>query len=169
MKYWILGAMSVLIVAVGTTVIPHISINSIRPDIVGSFVVLMSMLSGRQDGVFVAVITGFLEDMVSGQYLGLYTVTRLIIAYISGVTYQKVFQDWVLVPIILVFVMGLAGGCIQVFLLASFGMPFGSFWTVLSTVIFQAMYSALLSPFVMHAIHRSTIWIRRTSESRKSL
>jgi len=169
MRYWVLAALSVLMVAVETTVIPYISVSGIGPDIVGSFVALVSMLNGRQDGLFVAVAAGFMEDMSSGQFLGLFTVVRLVIGYLAGACYQKVFQEWVLVPMVLVFVTGFVSGCLHVFLLASFGVPFGSYQVVLGAVIFQAAYSALLSLFLMRATCSIDGYVRRISGHRKSL
>ncbi len=169
MRYRALVILSAVMVALETTVIPYISIGGIGPDIVGIFVALVSMLSGRQDGLLVAVVAGFMEDMSSGQFLGLFSVVRLVIAYLAGASYQKVFEEWVLVPIVIVFVTGLAGGCLHVFLLASLGVPFGSYRVALSTVIFQAAYSALLSPLVMSITCRVDAYVRRVSERRKSL
>jgi rod shape-determining protein MreD len=169
MRYWALAVLSVLMVAVETTVIPYISIGGIGPDVVGSFVALVSMLNGRPDGLFVAVVAGSMEDMSSGQFLGLFTVVRLVIGYLAGAFYQKVFQEWAPVPIILVFFTGFIGGCLQVFLLVSFGVPFASYQAALGAVMFQAAYSALLSPFVMRTTCRVDAYVRRISERRKSL
>ena len=169
MRYWALAVLCILMVAVETTCVPYISIRGIGPDIVGSLVALVSMINGRPDGLFVAVVAGLLEDMSSGQFLGLFTVVRLVVGYLAGASYQKVFQDWVFVPMILVFIMGLIGGCLQVFLLASFGVPFESYQLVLSAVIFQAVYSALLAPLLMHIICSIDGYVKRISERRKSL
>lgn len=169
MRHWALGILSVLMVAVETTVIPYISIRGIGPDIVGAFVVLVSMLNGRQDGLFVAVVAGVTEDVSSGQFLGLFTVVRLVIGYLAGASYQRVFQDWAIVPVILVFLAGFIGGCLQVFLLASFGVPFGSYRTVLGAVVFQAAYSALVSPLLMGATCHVDTYVRRISERHKPL
>ncbi len=169
MRYWALAILCILMVAIETTIIPYVSIRGIGPDIVGSFVTLVSMLSGRPDGLFVAVVAGVLEDISSGQFLGLFTVVRLVIAYLAGISYQKVFQDWALVPIIFVFAMGFIGGCLQVFLLGSFGVPFESYQIVFGTVVFQAAYSALLAPFLMRITCSLDSYIKLISERRKSL
>ena len=156
-------------VAVETTVIPYISVGGIGPDIIGSLVALVSMLSGRQVGLFVAIVAGLMEDMSSGQFLGLFTIVRLAIAYLAGAAYQKVFQEWALVPMVLVFVTGFAGGCLQVFLLASFGVPFESYRVALSAVVFQAAYSALLAPLVMRITCSVDAYVSDVSERRRSL
>lgn len=126
MRYWALGILTVLVVVLETTAIPYISIGGIGPDIVGSLVTLVSMLSGREMGLFVALVGGVLEDVSSGQFLGLFVLVRGVVACLAGMAYQKVFQEWVLVPVILVFGAAVAGGILQVFLLASFGVPFES-------------------------------------------
>lgn len=110
-----------------------------------------------------------MEDMSSGQFLGLFTLVRLAIAYLAGKGFQKVFQEWVLVPMMLVFVTGFVGGCLQVFLLGSFGVPFESYRVVLSAVVFQAAYSALLSPLVMRITCSVDAYVSYVSERRKSL
>ncbi len=169
MRYWALAILSALMVAFETTVIPYISIGGIGPDIIGSLVALVSMLNGRQVGLFVAVVAGLMEDVSSGQFLGLFALVRLAIAYLAGAAYQKVFQEWVLVPMMLVFVTGFVGGCLQVFLLASFGVPFESYRVALSAVVFQAVYSALLSPLVMRITCSVDAYVSYVSERRKSL
>jgi rod shape-determining protein MreD len=169
MRFWALLILSALMVAVETTVIPYISIGGIGPDIIGSFVALVSMLNGRQAGFFVAVASGLMEDMSSGQFLGLFTLVRLVIAYLAGVAHQKVFQEWVLVPMMLVFATGFIGGCFQVFLLVSFGVPFESYRVALGAVVFQAVYSALLSPLVMRITCSVDSYVSSCLERRKSL
>ena len=54
MRYWALAILSALMVAFETTVSPYISIGGIGPDIIGSLVALVSMLNGRETGLFVA-------------------------------------------------------------------------------------------------------------------
>jgi rod shape-determining protein MreD len=169
MRYCALVILSAFMVAVETTVIPYICIGGIGPDVIGTFVALVSMLSGRPIGLFVAVVAGLLEDMSSGQYLGLFTLVRLAIACLAGASYQKVFQEWAVVPIIIVFVTGFVGGCLQVFLLASFGVPFESYRVALSAVVLQAAYSALLSPLVMRITCSVDSYVSYVSERRKSL
>ncbi|HAV21726.1 MAG: rod shape-determining protein MreD [Bacillota bacterium] len=169
MRYWALGILTVLVVVLETTAIPYISIGGIGPDIVGSLVTLVSMLSGREMGLFVALVGGVLEDVSSGQFLGLFVLVRGVVACLAGMAYQKVFQEWVLVPVILVFGAAVAGGILQVFLLASFGVPFESYRMALSTVVFQAVYSALLSPIVMRIISTLDAFVSSVLERRRSL
>ena len=169
MKYWALALLCVLMVAVETTIIPYISIRGIGPDIVGSFVALVSMLGGIPDGLFVAAIAGFLEDMSSAYYVGLFTFVRLAIGYLAGMSHQRVFQDWFVVPVFLVFITGFIGGCLQVFLLSSFGVPFGSYQAAVSAVLCQAVYSALLAPLLMRLTCRLDAYVQRISERRRSL
>ena len=169
MRYWALAVLSVLMVAFETTVVPYVSIGGIGPDVVGSFVALVSMLNGRPDGLFVAVVAGSMEDMSSGQFLGLFTVVRLVIGYLAGASYQKVCQEWAPVPMILVFLTGFIGGCLQVFLLASFSVPFASYQAALGAVTFQAAYSALLSPVLMRITCSIDAYVRRVSRRRRSL
>ena len=169
MRYWALAILSALMVAFETTVSPYISIGGIGPDIIGSLVALVSMLNGRETGLFVAAAAGLMEDMSSGQFLGFFTLVRLAIAYLAGAAYRKVFQGWLLVPMILVFVSGFVGGCLQVFLLASYGVPFESYRVALTAVVSQAAYSALLSPLVMRITRSVDAYVSRFLERRRSL
>lgn len=149
MRYAVLAIASALLVATETTVIPYIAIRGVAPDIVMSFVILVGMLAGRGDAVFVGLIAGLFEDGSSGQFLGLFMATRLIVGYIAGTFHRKVFQDWIIVPMILVFLGGFLGGSLHIFLLVSFGVPVVLSGATLRMVMLQAAYSAAMTPVLL--------------------
>ena len=169
MKYWILLILCILMVAFTTTVVPYVTIGGISPDIVGSFVVLVSMLSGRETGLFVAGITGVMEDMISGQFLGLFTFVRLIVAYLAGATYRKVFQEWLVVPMALVFSAGIIGELLQLFFLVSYGVTFRLHQGIIVRIILQATYSSVLSPLILYVVRNIDIYTSKYVLKRRIL
>lgn len=169
MKHFILAVVGGLAVVVEMSVAPYVSIRGVKPDLVMVYVVLVGMLSGAKDAGFVGFFTGLLEDASSGQFLGLFVLTRVATGLAAGLSYEKVFQDRVVVPITLVFLGGVFGGVLHLFLLSSFGVPLSVSPATLRVVLAQGAYSAAIAPLALSGVMRVNLCARRTANRRRAL
>lgn len=169
MKHLLLLCAGTLLVVLETTVAPFVAIRGVKPDLVLVLVVLVGMLSGWKDAALVGLFTGFIEDACSGQFLGLFMLTRTVVGIGAGLSYARVFQDRVIVPIALVFLGGVVGGGLHSFLLSSFGVPLPLSLATFRVVLVQALYSAVLAPILLKGITRLDLYVRRASERRQAL
>lgn len=169
MKHLILALVGVFAVVVEASVAPYFSIHGVKPDIVMVYVVLIGMVAGPRDAGFVGLVTGLLEDASSGQFLGLFMLTRMVIGLAAGLSHEKVFQDRTIVPVVLVLLGGLLGGILHLFLLSSFGVPLSVSPGPLRTVLFQSFYAAAVAPVALRGIARLNLYGRRVADRRRAL
>lgn len=169
MKHFILAVVGGLAVVVETSVAPYVSIHGVKPDIVMVYVVLVGMLGGAKDAGFVGLVAGLLEDVSSGQFLGLFILTRVVTGLAAGLSYEKVFQDRVVVPVVLVFLGGILGGVVHLFLLSSFGVPLSVSPATLRVVLCQAAYSAAIAPLALRGVMRVNLYTRGAADRRRAL
>ncbi|MEW5865477.1 MAG: rod shape-determining protein MreD [Bacillota bacterium] len=169
MKHFILAVIAGLAVVVEASVAPYVSIHGVKPDIVMVYVVLVGMLGGAKDAGFVGFFAGLLEDVSSGQFLGLFILTRVITGLAASLSYEKVFQDRVVVPVALVFLGGVFGGVLHLFLLSSFGVPLSVSPASLRVVLCQAAYSAAIAPLALSGVARINLYTRGAANRRRAL
>ncbi len=164
MKHAMLAAVGVLFVLIEVSVAPYASIRSIRPDIVLAYVVIVGIVAGPVEAGVVGLAAGFVEDACSGQFLGLHMLTRVVVAFASGLAHDLVFQDRTAVPVVGVFLGAIASGVMNLFLLSSFGVRLPVSAAALRMVLCQAFYSAALAPLVSLLVAR----LARAGRGRRS-
>ena len=85
---------------VQATVIPLIFTGGIRPDLLLIVTVSAGLLFGKERGVGVGFFAGLIQDLGSGGILGLNTLAKLAIGYLSGMIEQKVFKENIFLPLL---------------------------------------------------------------------
>ncbi|MGE5587453.1 MAG: rod shape-determining protein MreD [Clostridia bacterium] len=169
MRHLLLLLAGAVLVLLEMTVAPHVAIQGVKPDLVLVLVVLVGMFSGWKDAAIIGLGTGFVEDACSGQFLGLFMLTRTVVGVAAGLSYARVFQDRVIVPIVLVVLGGVAGGVLHCFLLSSFGVPLTLSLSTLRTVVGQALYSGALVPVMLKVVTRLDVYAKRVSRREQAL
>ncbi|MGE5574253.1 MAG: rod shape-determining protein MreD [Bacteroidota bacterium] len=169
MRNLLLLCAGTVLVVLEITVAPLLAIHGARPDLVVVLVVLVGMLWGWRDAALVGLFIGFIEDACSGQFLGLFMLTRTVVGMGAGMSYARVFQDRVVVPVVLVFLGAFAGGVLHVFLLSSFGVRVVLSVASFKTIVVQALYSAAFAPFLLKGMARLDLCVKRTAERRQAV
>lgn len=169
MRLFLLICTGVLLIVLEITVSPFVATQGARPDLVCAFVVIAGMLLGWKDAAVVGLVTGFVEDACSGQFLGLFMLTRAVVGMGAGLSYAKLFQDRIVVPVAMVFLGGIVTGLLEGFLLSSFGVPLEFSLAGLRIVLAQAVYSAVLAPVFLKVVTWLDLSARRASERHQAL
>jgi rod shape-determining protein MreD len=84
------------------TVMPHIRVLGVHPDLVLMAVVAWSVLRGSQEGMVWALIGGVVMDLFSAAPFGISTLALLIIGFVSGLGQASFFRIDLLVPIVVI-------------------------------------------------------------------
>ena len=85
-----------------TTVMPHITVLGVHPDLVLMAVVAWSVLRGSKEGMVWALIGGVVMDLFSAAPFGISTLTLLIVGFASGLGQASFFRIDLLVPIVII-------------------------------------------------------------------
>ncbi|MCR4401831.1 MAG: rod shape-determining protein MreD [Firmicutes bacterium] len=157
-----------VLVLLEMTVVPHIALQGVKPDLVLILVVLVGTYSGWRNAALAGLATGFIEDACSGQFLGLFMLTRTVVGIGAGLSYARVFEDRVIVPTVLVILGGVVGGVLHCFLLSSFGVPMAVSVSAFRMIVGQALYSGLLVPITLRVVARLDARAKRVLERRQA-
>lgn len=135
------------------TVLNHISIGTIKPNLLVILCVSMGLMRGRKSGLWTGFFTGILVDLFYGSIFGVYALIYMYIGFFSGYACKIYFDDDVKVPMIMVsiadFIYGIAV-YVFVFLLRGRLAIDTYFFRIILPEIF---YSIILTFFVYRIYH----------------
>ena len=84
MKRWIVIIISIILLILDNSFMPFISIYGIYPSLLFVFAIGYSIINGKQEGVFIGVLTGILQDIFFVRCFGLNALINMLICYIVG-------------------------------------------------------------------------------------
>lgn len=93
----------VVIAVVQSTVMSHLTIAGVKPDLTLLVVISWSSLRGAEEGVLWGFIAGLSLDVVSGAPFGVSTLAMLIVSFLSGLGEVNIFGTHIALPLITVF------------------------------------------------------------------
>lgn len=147
-----------------STVLPHLPLWGVRPELVLMAVVSWSILSGAEEGMLWALIGGVLLDLFSAGPMGLHTLALLGIAFLSGLGQRALFRSDLLMPLLIIplatlgYELILFGGLY----LTGWHAPLGGYWNTVivpvvgaNTVLMLPVY--LLARALYRRLHRQEI------------
>jgi hypothetical protein len=130
-----------LLVPVQTTLLPHVAIWDIKPDLGLVTAVLIGVLAGELEGLLVGVAIGWILNLYSAGDLWLNLVTTGGAGLFAGLLARQVAEITPTIAAIGLMVLSLAGG-----LLAAFSMKYATmtdtWWMVQYVVVPQACFDA---------------------------
>lgn len=158
MKYWRLMILIMGCVMLQSTLVPFLKIVNVHPDIVLIIIVAISVLLGYKMGTLFGFMAGLLLDISTGGAVGIYASIYTLIGFLSGLMEKKVFKDNFLLPLFFCFIGTIIKGFLEYILLFYSGIPV-SFISGFGVVVFpEAIYNAVIAPFIYYLIYRLPIF-----------
>ena len=118
----------------------------VKPDLILIIVVFVALLRGSREGFLFGLAAGFLEDLLAGRYLGLFSLAMSLTGGAAGFLEDKVFKENLLVPIIVVFGATLLRGFFLLGISGLAGTKVLALKTGMGLAFMEACYNALLVP-----------------------
>lgn len=142
------SAILVAIAILQTTVLQAIEIAGIRPDLSLIVIAYFANQNGTFESEIGAFIGGLVEDFLSMAPPGFHALVRTVVAFLYGLTQNKMLVDSVLVPFLLL----IAGTLVKALLASLTGTVFGVApvaSSVFSSRLFvEVGYNAVLAPIL---------------------
>lgn len=164
MRWVALALLLVVSLVLETTLFHWLSVFGVQPDLVLILVVFFALFSGSSGGAFFGFLGGLAQDALVGQYLGLNALTKLVIGYSVAQIERKVYKDYPLLPVIIVFMVSVAGQIIVFLLLAPFSVepPFSAVF--FKMVLPAGGYNSLVAGLTYSRFRRSITrgWLKPT-------
>jgi rod shape-determining protein MreD len=131
-----------------STVMPHLTLWGVKPDLMLLVVISWSLLRGAREGIVWGVIGGFCLDLFSGAPFGLSALALLIVSFFSGLGEATVFRTHVILPLATVFLASLAHDLIFLLVLKTLGWPVTWLGSFIRLVLPASLLNVLLTPLV---------------------
>ena len=150
MRVWVIALILFINVTIQSTVLPFINICGAMPDTLLILVISFAILSGNPMGPVVGFFGGLIQDILFGNAIGVFAMQYMIIGYIVGLTYNKIYVGQVILPMAFAFASTIIKHLmlfVYVFFAKADFPVNGSF---LYTILIEAVYSALLMPVIYH-------------------
>ncbi len=164
MRWVALALLLVVCLVLETTLFHWLSILGVQPDLVLILVVFFALFSGSSGGAFFGFLGGLAQDALTGQYLGLNALTKLVIGYSVAQVERKVYKDYPLIPVMVVFMVSLANQILVFILSAPFTAqpPFPEIF--LKVILPAGGYNSLIAGLTYSRFRRSITrgWLKPT-------
>lgn len=157
MRALILSIFTILAVAIQATWL-HLP-GQVTPDLVLIMVVSLGLLRGPDQGLFYGILAGFFMDLLSGNIIGIQTLSKMALGFSSGFMEKNIFKDNVLIPAVTVFAATIVFETFNIIMYIAFNAHYNFFGTFLSTILPLAIYNALFTPLIYHLILKMERWM----------
>jgi rod shape-determining protein MreD len=98
MKYWTVAAILFFNNILQSTLFPFLQIAGIQPDTLIVLITCFGLLGGTGYGVFTGIAGGLLQDILYGGPIGMNALIYMVIGYLTGLLYERIFVDRYIVP-----------------------------------------------------------------------
>jgi len=161
MRYILIAIMFFLSLILPGTVFHFWSWSGIKPDFLMLLTIYIAMHNRLSTSMFWGLGAGLLEDLYLGRYIGMYTLTLAVVAFLSYWLSERWYRENFIVTTFMVFLVTAVGQAI----IAALSLGAGLTWTfdeIRYLVIGVALYNSLLVPLTYPFIHRSFVqgWLR---------
>lgn len=147
-KIAIYGVCLFCIVLFQTTILSFMSFNGVKPNILVVFVVSVALLRGSTEGAVIGVISGLIQDIMTGKIMGFYALLGLYLGICIGSVNKRLYRENFLVIIIFTFIATL----VYEFLVFFFGIfaynGSNAIYAISNIIIPEIIYNIVVSIFI---------------------
>ena len=137
-----------------SSIFPFIEIMHVKPDSLLGLVVSFTLMAGNPTGALVGFFGGLIQDILFGNNIGLHALQYMVVGYLIGTMYGKLYVDKFFMPILAL----IAASTIKqaIMLVYNFftqsGIPFSKI--LLQIVVPETIYTLILMPLVFSFIRK---------------
>ena len=143
MKFLLYGGLVLLLVPVQTTLLPHVAVWGIKPDLGLVVAAVVGLVAGELEGLLVGLAIGWVLNLYSAGDLWLSLVTTAGAGLFAGLLGRQVAQVTPTILAIGLLFLSMAGGLVAVLSMKNSTLS-DTWWMVQSVVVPQACFDAVL-------------------------
>lgn len=156
MRKFILGLILVISLVLQLTVFNFLKVAGVKPDLILIFVIFNALLNGSRNGAVFGLVGGILQDLITGQFIGLNAISKALTGYIFGLAGKKLYKENIIIPIISLF-LGSIFSDLCIYLLGYFiNLNSSLLWVFKDKILPAAFYNACLAPFIYGKFYDSS-------------
>ena len=159
MTYLILGLVLFFLFSLQTTLLGIFSLAGVTPDLILIVAVYCGIHSKQNGGIWLAVLIGFFQDCLSGDLLGVNSLSKGLAGLFFCALKDKIVVDGIIPISFFIFTASLVDGMIYFLAMTSLlgGQPKGGFF--FSSVIIFGVYNAVIAPFLFYIFDKGRQWV----------
>lgn len=150
MHSFALSLLTLAAIVLQTAFFPRIGFG-LKPDLLMIMVISFTLLNGIKRGTIAGFALGLIEDLLSGGFIGLNTMTKTLLSFSTGLLEKSIFHDNIFVPSLLSFVGTILNSLLYMIIVHSFDQRFTMF-PPLGRLLALALLNALLAPLIYMVI-----------------
>jgi rod shape-determining protein MreD len=139
----------VVVALVQATIVPHLTIWGVFPDLPLLIVVSWSLLRGAKEGMVWGFVAGVAVDLFSGAPFGAATLGLLVASFVSGLGHATVFRAHVTLPLLAMFVATIIYDLVFLLVVRISGEAVDWLPSLVRVILPSAVINALLTPVVL--------------------
>ncbi|HET9575823.1 MAG TPA: hypothetical protein VFP04_05455 [Nitrospira sp.] len=143
MKFLLYSGLVLLLVPVQTTLLPHVAVWGIKPDLGLVVAAVVGLVAGELEGLLVGLAIGWVLNLYSAGDLWLSLVTTAGAGLFAGLLGRQVAQVTPTILAIGLLFLSMAGGLVAVLSMKNATLS-DTWWMVQSVVVPQACFDAVL-------------------------
>lgn len=161
MRYILIAIMFLLSLILPGTVFHFWSWSGIKPDLLMLLTIYIAMHHRLPSSVVWGLGAGLIEDLYLGRYIGMYTLTLAVVAFLGYWLAERWYRENFLISTFVVFLVTAVGQIMIAFLSLGAGLQW-SLADIARLVIGVSFYNAVMVPITYPLIHRSFLrgWLR---------
>ncbi|HHT63068.1 MAG: rod shape-determining protein MreD [Bacillota bacterium] len=137
----------------------------IQPDFLLILVLFSALLEGPFTGLKVGFVIGLVEDLVTGKFIGIHILTKMLAGYLIGLGEPKIFKENYLVPVVTLFIGTFLHGFLFLFFGSIVGIDISWGKDIWVRILYLALFHGVLAPFVYVPFYKIYVskWFNKDS------
>ena len=148
------SALIVCALLIQTTILPHLALFRVVPDLMLVVVISVGLVRGPSSGALAGFAGGMLRDLLLDAPTGLSALAYLTVGYVVGAVRPYVQSSSIAVPLVGVFAGSVAGTAFYTILALLLGVPAQPLPRLAQVILLTGVYNTLLVPFAYPVVRR---------------
>ncbi|MGY0372639.1 rod shape-determining protein MreD [Clostridium sp. JNZ J1-5] len=141
--------LSVLFLILDNTLMPFIAIKGVYPSLLFVFAICYSIINESWSAIFIAVLTGLLQDIYLINGLGINMLLNMLICLIAAKVGKTIFKDKVIIPVIACFLLSILKGVLMFIILYVVGQRIN-----IRVILYSGIYNMICSIFMYKMVYK---------------
>lgn len=140
MKRIILIAISLVLLILENTILPSYSIMGGYPSILFVFAIAFSIVNGKEDAMFIGIVSGFLQDIYFFNGFGINLLVNFLLCLLAAIIGESIYKKNRLIPVVSCLILSI----LKIIMVLILFIPFNK-----KVNIDMALISAIMNTILM--------------------
>ncbi len=152
----------ILAMLLQSTFFSFLQVAGVKPDLILMLVVFNGFLRGSKEGAFLGFLAGLLQDVFTGNYIGINAITKMLAGYLVGLAETRFYKESVVIVSLVTFFAAILNQLAYYILLFYLDILVPPSSAIVGVILPSAIYTTLLVPLTYWKFYSSNQkgWLR---------